>query len=576
MRKSVFIFLLISAMAYGQSPHLSPYDRTAQIMERWLILQDEDHQISSSLRNYYRSDAVILASKNDINEDYRYVVDNNSEYFDSYTYETLDTIVKEGGFRLIEPNTTARNSRKPFLNHFYKTEANFFELENENLSLVLNPIINFQYGKDSELDDPVFQNTRGVEVRGIIDEKVYFHTAILENQARFYNFIENRIKQEKAIPGALFYKPYNSSVLDKVKGWDYLIAKGYVGYNLSKSISIELGHDNHFIGDGIHSLFLSDYAPPSFYLKFNTRIWKLNYQNIFSEQAPISGKQNAGDNLLPKKYTATHYLSIKPFKNVELGLFESIVFARENHFEFQYLNPIILYRTVEQSLDSPDNAMLGLSARVNAFNQYQFYGQFLLDELKISELTSDEGWWGNKYGIQLGLKAINFASIDNLDIQYEFNRVRPYTYAHRGKITTDINQSVASYSHYNQALAHPLGANFTEHIFGLRYLPTKKLFLQGRFILTNYGEDDERHFGRNVLTPNDNRISDYGIEQGQGVPVKLQGIYLNLSYEIFNNLFVDINYVNRQDNADAPNQKLKSNYIGGGVRLNLFQNPRYY
>ena len=44
---------------------------------------------------------------------------------------------------------------------------------------------------------------------------------------------------------------------------------------------------------------------------------------------------------------------------INIGLFESIVFSRPNHFELQYLNPVIFYRTVEQMVGSPDNAMIG-------------------------------------------------------------------------------------------------------------------------------------------------------------------------------------------------------------------------
>ena len=55
-------------------------------------------------------------------------------------------------------------------------------------------------------------------------------------------------------------------------------------------------------------------------------------------------------------------------------------------------------------------------------------------------------------GIQLGAKYIDAFGIKNLDLQLEYNRVRPFTYSHR--------DSVANYTHYNQPLAHPLGANF--------------------------------------------------------------------------------------------------------------------
>ncbi len=72
-----------------------------------------------------------------------------------------------------------------------------------------------------------------------------------------------------------------------------------------------------------------------------------HYQSIFAELAVNSGRQDSGDDLIPKKYMAAHFLDFKINKNVSIGLFESVVFSRNNQFELQYLNPIILYRTVE-------------------------------------------------------------------------------------------------------------------------------------------------------------------------------------------------------------------------------------
>ena len=51
--------------------------------------------------------------------------------------------------------------------------------------------------------------------------------------------------------------------------------------------------------------------------------------------------------------------------------------------------------------------------------------------------------------------------LENLTIQSEFNLVRPYTYAH--------HNPVQNYAHYNQPLAHPLGANFSEKLLIVNY-----------------------------------------------------------------------------------------------------------
>ena len=60
-----------------------------------------------------------------------------------------------------------------------------------------------------------------------------------------------------------------------------------------------------------------------------------------------------------------------------------MVFARQNQFELQYLNPVIFYRMVEQILGSPDNAMIGLNVSYDIKNRIRVYGQLLLDELNL-------------------------------------------------------------------------------------------------------------------------------------------------------------------------------------------------
>jgi hypothetical protein len=43
--------------------------------------------------------------------------------------------------------------------------------------------------------------------------------------------------------------------------------------------------------------------------------------------------------------------------------------------------------------------------------------------------------WKNKYGYQLGVKYYNAFKVDNLQLQLEYNHVRPYVYSHSMPIT---------------------------------------------------------------------------------------------------------------------------------------------
>ena len=588
----IVLLIVIPQIIISQSQYVLPGTISDELGDRWDILYDFDHQVFASQRNISRQELTMRAlqyynnpknSKLD-NWDIHYILNDNTEYAMRGMEENTSFLSRDrkkifdstGVFYYLEDEVNDAQSdqpispNKPVFGYFYKTDANFFEINEENFTLRANPILNLKFGNAANDPNIIFQNTRGAEIRGEIDNKIYFYTSILENQARFNNYLEDRIGRFKTIGGQSLFKEFKSGLIENLQGHDYLNAQAYVGINATKSVAIEFGHGRHFIGNGIRSLLMSDYSTNYFYLKFNTRIWKFHYQNLFAELAPIATNLNPGDRVLPKKYMANHYLSFRPTKNIEIGIFEAVVFARENHFEFQYLNPVILYRTVEQFLDSPDNALIGLNGKWNIKNRFQVYGQLILDEFKLSEINSGTGWWANKYGMQAGLKYINVAGIDHLDAQLEYNRVRPFTYGHRDSLSLFPTLSTASYSHHSQPLAHPLGANFTEIVFNLRYRPKENLFINARIISATYGQDSpDTYSGQNILLISGLREGDFGHSIGQGIETNLMSFGLDVSYQFHHNYFLDLHMLVRNADAAIDDLDIETKYVGGGLRVNI-------
>jgi hypothetical protein len=550
--------------ACSQSPQVIENTRTYRLVDRFDILHGSG--IFTSIQNYRRKEIFDFSKKQWLNH----------EISDSERKDAQYLLLDNEEWRITENNLKETlvyklpaYDRSPFLKNFYQTPASFWQTDQDYFKMRINPVANFNLGFDGE-GEVVFQNTRGINLRAYIDEKVYVFTNILENQARFNDYHEARITKYRAIPGNGFYKSYKSGVIDQVEGWDFLNAQAYVGTSISRSVNVEFGHGRHKIGNGIRSLLLSNWAHNYFYLKFNTQVWKFHYQNIFAELAPVSDRFNPSNTLLPKKYMANHYLAFKPTNNFEIGLFETVVFSRENQFELQYLNPVILYRTVEQFLDSPDNVLIGLNGKWNVASRMQVYGQLVIDEFKIGELTSGNGWWANKLGYQLGLKYLNLGNIDRLDVQLEINTIRPYTYSHRDTLSTFPQFANASYSHYNQPLAHPAGANFREVLGHLTYQVNDKLHFQGRAMYSVLGEDNENeNWGGNVLVPNTNREMDFGNTIGQGQETKIALLGLDISYMFFHNYFLDLNLLYRKSSSDLNSQNFTTKYIGAGLRINL-------
>lgn len=560
VKRLISIYVLILAIGMQVQAQLSSLGYNPEVSHLLDRLETNGSGSFDHLSVRYLSLSEIIANQPEV---------ESLSKMDRYSWEHLMNNIPEAhryDTSLVQPKV----ERKGIFKTFYKNSTNFYVLDTDDFFLKIDPLIHFALGDDTQDDDFIFQNTRGIKLRGTIDDKVYFHTEILENQQRFLSFEESEINRINAIPGQGFYKPYQSGIVDNVQGWDFLNSSAYVGLKISKSIDLQLGHGRHFIGDGIRSMLLSDYANNYFYLQFNTRIWKLHYQNTFAELSAISSKDNVGNELLPKKYLASHYLDFKVSRRLTFGLYEAVVFSRQNNFEFQYLNPIILYRSVEQFLDSPDNALLGLNVKWVPKDKYQVYGQLMIDELRTSEAFSGSGWWGNKTGVQLGLKKFDLFNVANLDAQIEYNTARPYTYTHRDQQASDI--PLTSYAHFNQALAHPFGANFTESLISVKYRPSTKLFVSLLFQKANYGSSSVDNVGRNILANYEDRASDFGNTTGQGIPNDITSFNFQTSYEVFPNYYIDFTVVNRSQKIDGQ-QKIRTNYFGFGFRANVFSRP---
>lgn len=553
---AILICFFFAQSINAQSAHYGPFARATHYLQCLDILDTTYVNVHTGIRNMFRKDILtyidVKSESNALDFRKSYLIKDNVLYADSSSLNQ-----EEKGY---------------FKGQIFKTPANFFALEKNALKFYVNPILNIAFGNEKQFPTARFTNLRGLEMYGEIDNKIYFYTNFLENQGNFHGHIEQRIARRQALPGYSFFKPFNSSITNLV-GHDYANAKAYFGVPLSKHINIEIGHGNHFIGHGYHSVLMEDYSNYYFYLKLNTRIWKFHYQNIFAELAPISTRAFSGDNLLPKKYMASHYLSLKPTKNIEIGLFETIVFSRLNNFEFQYLNPVILYRTVEYYLNSPDNVMLGLNGKWNIKNKVSFYGQFLADEFIFSEVLSEDQWWGNKFGFQAGLLYPDAFGVKNLDVRLEGNAVRPFTYSHRDTLGIFEKHSVANYSNYNQPMAHPLGSNFQEVLTLINYQPIEKLMFtalisvaqQGRSnpTLLNAGEDI---LLPNGLSPGGTRVSDYGAAFLQGDVATIKSFKFDLSYSFFHNYSINLSYLKR---SETGLNSIETDYFGMGIRANF-------
>ncbi len=396
-------------------------------------------------------------------------------------------------------------------------------LKNEDYKFVFNPLINFELANDFNNSDKAWVNTRGFMAEGNIGSRFAFATRFYENQATFVDYIDKEIRRTKVIPGQGSYKGFNQN------GYDFSRVEGYISYSPDKYFNFRFGHGRNFWGDGYRSLILSDVHFPYPYFMINTTIWRIRYVNLYAEFMDKTRPRH-GDQIYQKKYGTFHYLTMNLTSRLKVGLFEAIIWKASDStsgfrgFDFNYLNPVIFYRPVEFSLGSPDNALMGVNASYTLGQKTTLYGQVLLDELKVKEVFSGKKWWGNKQAVQLGIKSFDVLGVNNLSLQVEYNYIRPYTYSH--------GESIQNYGHYNQPLAHPLGANLREILGFLKYRQ-ERWFFNYQIQFVKYGADTNHlNYGKDIFRSYNDRPFDYGIKTGQGLSTTLWRQEFRISWMI--------------------------------------------
>jgi len=456
-------------------------------------------------------------------------------------------------------------SKKPFLKGLYKYKPDFVHVNEKDFDLHVNPVLYAGYGNDNLQDEPYYINTRGFELRSTIDEKIGLYTFVIENQMRLPFYVQQQLNPYRVIPHESLWKRF------KTNGADFLQARAYLSFKATKHLDIQFGHDRVFIGNGYRSMILSDWSPPALFLRTNLKIWKINYIYQISRLNADILTSPAGTLIkgrYPQKFFAFHQASMNLGKKLNVSIFESVIFSPKDpnttdYFDLGYLNPVIFYRSVEQQFGSPDNVILGADFKWLVMKKLSLYGQLTLDEFVLSKLLAGDGWWGNKFGIQGGLKAVDVLGIPNLDLQLEANVARPYTYSQ--------SQKYLSYSHYRQPLAHPLGANFTEAIGILRYQPLPGLYLTAKAIVYKTGKDDENeNWGADILKENDvNRAGNTGNTIGQGQQTQVVFGDISASWMLRHNLFLDLRHTLRRSVSEIPELDNTNNLTSVSLRLNI-------
>lgn len=563
---SFFFLLFVRSASFGQSVFVPLNQDYSHLIERFEIksgeLSDDFH---SNIKPFERLGVIKLTERIENNPDLRlsYVDEWNLNYLQNDSWEWL------------KPDEISQSdSKKPILKYIYRKKSDFFHTSNKDIDFHVTPIFHYgtgvQFVDRQSSENRPFINTRGVELRGVLNKKLGFYTVLTENQVLQPDYVKDFILRNNGFPYEGFTKITDDDSTRMMT--DYFSARGYLIFKPIKSLQLQFGHDRNFIGSGIRSMILSDFSAPFLQLKANVQVGKMQYMTIFGQllnnqlARPVSGNIP-----ITPKYMAFHHLNFNVLKNLNIGVFESVVFGkRQVGFDPNYLNPLIFYRFVEGLLGSSDNVMVGADIKWNFLRTFSFYGQFVLDEFNRKEQQNSSGWWAKKHGGQAGLKYIDVGGINNFDLQVEYNFARPYLYTHFS--------TYSNYVHYNVPLAHPLGANFQELLITARLQPIPRLSLNATFMTAQQGEDvGNLNYGGNVLLLNsDRRVGDFNNFTLQGRKTTINMIDAAISYMIFHNCFLEIHGTYRDYNSADTTLDSENIQATGTLRWNIGRMSRLF
>ena len=553
----ILILLLLNTYTFGQST-FQPLDQDIYhwISRAEIKTQALNGKFHSAVQALSRKDIVALM---DSNQKWNH---QNLSSIDRYHIQYFREVNSEWA------QNDSSSMRTPLWKTLFKRKADVLSYQDKTFDVHANVVGNGSLGKASDNTSQQYTNTRGIEIRGMIANRIGFYTFMTENQITTPGYVNQWPQLYRSIPHEGFWKKFNTN------GYDFFTARGYFTFNVTKFIDFQVGHDRIHVGNGYRSLILSDFGNNYSFVKINTKIWKIQYTNLFANlkgDIGIGPTGTPGSRLIPDKYLFFHRLGINLGRKINVGIFESIVAGRDpgiypnaTKIELSYLNPIIFYRSIEQNAGSPDNSCLGLDFKAIPIKNVQIYGQMFLDEFLLKEIKGQKGWWGNKYAFQAGGKYIDIFGLKNVDIQLEYNFVRPYTYTHQSSYT--------SYAHYSQPLAHPLGANFSEFLGILRVQPFSFLTASFKTIYFKKGLDKNGiNYGGNVLLSYNQRFETYGNEVGQGRTVNVLFFDATVSYQPWTNFFIDFKQVIRKVSGQLVAGETSSTLTSMGVRWNIPQ-----
>jgi hypothetical protein len=237
----------------------------------------------------------------------------------------------------------------------------------------------------------------------------------------------------------------------------------------NRTFSAEVAHARLLMGASFgDGLLLTDNADHFSFVRLGLDTRAVQYHFVHAALGDrsyyVTGDDGEGVLLGPERYMALHRLTVNPWRWLQLGFTEAVVYGLRGP-ELAYLNPINPIKPAEHALWDRDNTLFALDVVLRPIPGVEAYGTFLADDLDVGLLGQNS--FNNKWAVQAGVGAALGPALGWV----EYTRIEPFVYTHRFLLEGSFYNA---YQHNGFGLGHPIGPNADQLEAGLRFwLPAR-------------------------------------------------------------------------------------------------------
>jgi hypothetical protein len=178
------------------------------------------------------------------------------------------------------------------------------------------------------------------------------------------------------------------------------------------------------------------------------------------------------------RFFSAHRLAFKPYRGLEIGLSETVLYARrESGWELYYLNPILPYYWEQYNNFIDDNIYWGIDFSWYPMMGLKLYGELLIDDFQIDFISEAQ-----QVGFNVGVSELGLVASKYLQVEVEYTQIRNTVYGQ--------NKFYNVFTNYGVIIGSSLGTDADRWRYALTYHATPYLRLTAGGEIRRKGEGD--------------------------------------------------------------------------------------